>query len=158
MRYVLREARDCIFLRAPGACPARLQQRPQGSMRKGNERRAARGELLPGSRGQVSVSWLTAVPAVMNEALWVIHGPRSQGGAGGAAWAPNPASHHVSPSRLGLPRGNSLCPFCVSVTRHELLCLLSSELQPFCLAFERLPRLCLFSLLFQTFFVSFWLS
>jgi len=45
---------------------------------------AARSEILPGSHGQVpvSVSLLTAVPAVMNETLWVIHGPRSWDGVG----------------------------------------------------------------------------
>lgn len=76
---------------------------------------AARSELLPGSREQVLVlvSWLTAVPAVTNEVLWVVNGPRSQGGADGAASAPNPASHHVSPLWLGLPKVNSLRPcFC----------------------------------------------
>lgn len=114
MWYVIREARSCIFPRAPATSPpARLQQRLQGSTRRGNESCAARSKLLPGSREQVSVSWLTAVPTVMDEVLWVIHGPRSQGGADGAVSAPNPASHHVSPSRLGLPKGNSLHPcFC----------------------------------------------
>lgn len=75
--------------------------------------RAVRSKLLPGSRGQVLVSQLPALPTVMNEVLWVIHGLRSQGGADGAALAPNPALHHVSPSWLRLPKANSLHPgFC----------------------------------------------
>lgn len=109
MWCMLREARNYIFLRPPGASsPAHQQQGRAGKA----TRCAARSELLPGSCGQVlvPVSRLTAVPAVMDEVLWVIHAPRSQGGASWAALAPNPASHHVSPSRRGLPKGCSRLP------------------------------------------------
>lgn len=105
-----RERRDVEPLDV--ACPQRSQQWLQGSTRQGNKRCAARSELLPGSCGQVSVSvsWLTAVPSVMNEVLWVIHESRIQGGADGVASAANPAFHHMSPSHLGLPKGNSPHP------------------------------------------------
>lgn len=83
---VLREARDYIFLRAPGASYTHEQQGSGG--RAGC---AARGELLPGSRGQVPGQCpADSVPAVMDEVLWVIHAPRSLGGASGGGFGSKP--------------------------------------------------------------------
>lgn len=154
---MLREARNYIFLRAPGA-----SFHTHGQQGSGEKQRDVLQEESSYLEAVGRFQWrcpADSVPAVMDEVLRVIHQPRSQGGASGAGFGSKPRLHHVSPS------WPSSCPRVLpSLSRvsgsppGEPLCEPSGKLQPACLAFESSPRLCLFSLLFQTSFVPFWLS
>lgn len=67
-------------MEALDAACARRSKEVTGALCDGEEK----SQRLPGCHGQLSVpvSPLTAVPAVMNEVLRVIHGPRSPGWGG----------------------------------------------------------------------------
>lgn len=155
MWCVLREARNYI-LREPGASSPAHQQQGRG----GKARRcAARSELLPGSRGQVSgpVSRLAVSPQWGMRCFGSFMHPGPRVGPAGPAWAPNPASIMWALQGELFPKGAPVSHVCGSPPE-EPLSVLSGKLQPACLAFECSPRLCLFSLLFKTSFVPFWLG
>ena len=115
MWYVLREARSCIFSRAPGTSPpAHLQQRLQGS-RQGKAMQMCCKKWDPTWKPRAGPSLGLPADSCPRRDEWDALGHSwaqvlGWGGEDGAASAPNPASHHVSLSWLGLRKGNSLRP------------------------------------------------